>query len=395
MVDFKKRLKKQSIEKKVDPKEIYDSLDRRSETGPLRPSQEAVLDQWYALSSDQKNSIIKLHTGEGKTLIGLLILQSRLNSTNEPTIFVCPNKYLAEQVKEEAKKFGIPYCDFSNDPSLPDDFSLGKKILITHVQKVFNGKTIFGLKNHSVPVNTIIIDDSHACIDSIKSALTISVDSQHPLYVSLFALFQNDIKEQGEGSFMEIAEGEYGTMLPIPYWSWVDKGSEVTKALLANKSSKEIAFAWPVIKDQIDKCQAFISGHRLEITPSLMPIDQFGSFSEAKHRILMSATTQDDSFFIKGLGFDAASVLNPLTNNKLKWSGEKMVIMPSLIDESLDRDSVISWLMQPNEKREFGIVSLIPSFQRKVQYEKIGAEVATTNDMWSVNTISYLDSVQL
>jgi len=382
MVDFKKRLKKQSIEKKVDPKEIYDSLDRRSETGPLRPSQEAVLDQWYVSNRNQKNSIIKLHTGEGKTLIGLLILQSKLNASNEPTIFVCPNKYLAEQVKEEAKKFGIPYCDFSNDPSLPDDFSLGKKILITHVQKVFNGKTIFGLKNQSVPVNTMIIDDSHACIDSIKSALTISVDSQHPLYSSLFYLFQNDIKEQGEGSFMEIAEGEYGTMLPIPYWSWVDKGSEVTKALLANRSSKEIAFAWPVIKDQIDKCQAFISGHRLEITPSLMPIDQFGSFSGAKHRILMSATTQDDSFFIKGLGFDATAVLNPLTNKELKWSGEKMVLMPSLIDESLDRDSVISWLMQPNGKREFGIVSLIPSFQRKIQYEKIGAEVATSNDIF-------------
>ena len=47
MVDFKKLLKNKVVQKKTDPIEIYDSLDRRSETGPLRPSQEEVLNNWY------------------------------------------------------------------------------------------------------------------------------------------------------------------------------------------------------------------------------------------------------------------------------------------------------------------------------------------------------------
>ncbi len=242
MVDFKKRLKKKEIVKKINPIEIYDSLDRRSETGPLRDSQETILNEWFSERKENKNSIIKLHTGEGKTLIGLLILQSKINSGKGPALFVCPNKYLAEQVKLEAEKFGIQYCDFSGGRELPDEFLLGKKILITHVQKVFNGKTVFGIGNRSIDVNSIVLDDSHACIDSIKSSLTIKVDSNHELYNRLIDIFEDDIKSQGEGSFLEIKNGDYNTMLPIPYWSWEDKKESVTQAIIENKDENEIAF---------------------------------------------------------------------------------------------------------------------------------------------------------
>ncbi len=383
MVDFKKRLKKKEIIKKVNPIEIYDSLDRRSEAGPLRDSQEKILSTWHSTYSSNKNIIIKLHTGEGKTLIGLLILQSKINSGKGPAAFVCPNKYLAEQVKQEATKFGIPFCDFSNGTDFPDDFLMGKKLLIVHVQKVFNGRTIFGIGNKSISVNSIVLDDSHACIDSIKGSLTIKVSKEHSLYKKLIDIFEDDIRGQGEGSFLEIKSGDYNTMLPIPYWSWEDKKDEITNAILSHKDDDEVSFVWPVIKDQIANCQAFISGNSLEISPTLMPIDSFGSFSRAEHRVLMSATTQDDSFFIKGLGFDVDSVAKPLSNEKLKWSGEKMILIPSLINESLDRDSVISWLLKSYKERQFGIVSLVPSFNRKQQYENIGAHVATSRDIFN------------
>ncbi|TOD54958.1 hypothetical protein CGJ61_24255, partial [Vibrio parahaemolyticus] len=84
MVDFKKRLKKKEIVKKVNPIDIYESLDRRSETGPLRGSQETILREWFETRFGDKNTIIKLHTGEGKTLIGLLILQSKINAGKGP-----------------------------------------------------------------------------------------------------------------------------------------------------------------------------------------------------------------------------------------------------------------------------------------------------------------------
>nr|MCW9342238.1 DEAD/DEAH box helicase [Klebsiella michiganensis] len=100
------------------------------------------------------------------------------------------------------------------------------------------------------------------------------------------------------------------------------------------------------------------SGEYLEISPIFSLIDSFGSFSKANHRFLMSATTQDDSFFIKGLGFDVEAVKKPLVNPDLVWSGEKMILIPSLIDETLDREKIINWLLRPYDKRAFGTVCL-------------------------------------
>ena len=79
MIDFSKRLDAKLLEKKTHPVEIYDTLDRASDKGPLRPAQEAILNTWYESNRNKKDVIIKLHTGQGKTLVGLLILQSRIN----------------------------------------------------------------------------------------------------------------------------------------------------------------------------------------------------------------------------------------------------------------------------------------------------------------------------
>ena len=89
----------------------------------------------------------------------------------------------------------------------------------------------------------------------------------------------------------------------------------------------------------------------------------------------MSATTQDDSFFIKGLGFDISAVKTPLVNSEQKWSGEKMLLIPSLIDESLNRDLIVSKFAIPSNYN-FGRVALVSSFRKSEQYLHIGSMVA-------------------
>jgi len=384
MIDFKKKLGLESIEKKINPVEIYDELDRRSETGPLRPAQKDVLTQWWSKRKDDKDLVLKLHTGQGKTLIGLLILQSKLNQKKGPCLYICPNKYLVKQTCQEAEKFGIGYVtiDNSNSNSLPDQFLNSEKILITHVQKVFNGKSIFGIGGKFTEVNTIILDDSHACIDSINEAFKIRVDNSHDLYKELLRLFKDDLREQGEGSFIEIESGESTTFLPVPYWNWQDKKSEVVKKLLTHKDDKKVVFTWDLIKDTIDNCQCFLSGKELEISTYFSPINQFATFSRAEHRILMSATTQNDSFFLKGLGLNIQSIINPLTPEQEKWSGEKMILIPSLIHENLDRNFVIDKISKTNPSRKVGLVAITSSFNKAKVYENQGSIVAKSENIF-------------
>ena len=143
MVDFKKRLTGKKTEKPVDPVELYNTLDRASDKGPLRPAQLAVLNEWHKNAKNTRDVIIKLHTGQGKTLIGLLILQSRLNANKGPVVFLCPDNFLITQACEQAEQFGISTC--TTDSELPSEFFDGTKILITSAKKLFNGMTKFGL----------------------------------------------------------------------------------------------------------------------------------------------------------------------------------------------------------------------------------------------------------
>lgn len=386
MVDFKKKVGKSTTEKTINPIDIYDTLDRKSITGPLRPVQYEILKMWFENRFNDRDLIIKLHTGEGKTLIGLLILYSKINSTGKPALYVCPNKYLVQQVCQEAKKFGIPFCIIGEDNDLPNDFLSGKKILITHAQKLFNGKSIFGIDNSAVTVGSIILDDSHACIDSIKNSFTIKVGKDHAIYKKIISLFEDDLRNQGEGSFLDMQTGNYETVLPIPYWSWIDKKQEVTRIISEHKLDSNIFFVWPIIKDHIDKCQAFISGNELEISPYMIPLDKFPTFTKAEQRILMSATTQDDSFFIKGLNFSIESVKKPLTTTDQRWSGEKMILLPSLIADDLEREFIIN-KFSPSAKKAYGVVSLVSSFKKAQLYSVLGASVSNSENIFEKITL--------
>jgi replicative superfamily II helicase len=48
-----------------------------------------------------------VNTGAGKTIDGLIILQSYLNEGLGPALYVAPNRYLVAQVIEEAGRIGL------------------------------------------------------------------------------------------------------------------------------------------------------------------------------------------------------------------------------------------------------------------------------------------------
>lgn len=376
MVDFKKRITKKDSRSELDPVKIYETLDRASDKGPLRPAQIAILSDWYKDYRNKKDVIIKLHTGQGKTLIGLLTLESMLREKGGPVAYFCPNNFLIEQTCLQAKQFGIRHC--VADPDLPHDFLGGDAILITSIHKLFNGRTKFGLGNKSISLTSLAIDDCHACIDSIRDSFTIKLDRTEQAYTQLLDLFATCLEDQGIGTYADIRKGDGDSLLPVPYWEWKDKASEVTTILAKNATSDSIKFTWPLVKDIISDCRCIVSGTTAEITPYLPPLELFGSFYKSKHRIFMSATVTDDSFLVKGLRLNQETILKPLVYKKEKWSGEKMILIPSLIEESLSRSPIVAHFASPKGKLKYGTVVLVPSFKYTLDWEKYGAIIAKT-----------------
>jgi replicative superfamily II helicase len=195
MVDFSKRLGKKELNKPIDPLAIYETLDRASDKGELRRVQVELLTAWHGEFRTRRDLILKLHTGQGKTLIGLLMLQSKLNEGIGPAVYLCPNNYLIDQTCAQAKQFGIRFC--TAESGLPSEFTDSKSILVASVQKAFNGRTKFGIGQQSVKLGCLVMDDCHACIDSIRDAFTIKLAKDEPTYQQLLDLFGNGLESQG------------------------------------------------------------------------------------------------------------------------------------------------------------------------------------------------------
>ncbi|MES2979735.1 MAG: DEAD/DEAH box helicase family protein [Pseudomonadota bacterium] len=380
MVDFKKRLAGKPRARVSDPVKLYESLDRAHDKGPLRPSQEAVLSAWNEHGRLKQDVVVKLHTGQGKTLVGLLMLQARLNEGKGPVVYLCPNNFLIEQTVEQAKQFGVATC--VADPELPEVFANSERILVTSVQKLFNGLTKFGLHRRSIPLGTMLMDDAHACADAIRESCQLKIPNSDATYAALRALFATELEAQGVGTYAEILNGKRDALLPVPYWAWHDRESDVAAILASAVERSSVKFAWPLLKNMLKNCQCVVSGTAIEIEPYIAPLEAFGSYWNCPHRIFMSATVTDDAFLIKGLQLPPKAIMEPLVYDKERWSGEKMVLLPSLIDVSLDRSSLVARFAPPDSRRKAGLVALATSFSSTADWESYKAKVAKPTSVW-------------
>ena|SRR5882762_8433981 len=78
MLDFDALGKGGSGAKVIEPRKIFTTLIRNSRFKFPSANQGEVLDRWFEKRSRRDNTI-KMNTGSGKMLVGLLALQSSLN----------------------------------------------------------------------------------------------------------------------------------------------------------------------------------------------------------------------------------------------------------------------------------------------------------------------------
>ena len=104
MASLLSKLSEKNKQVVIEPRDIFMSLPQKSKQYEYpRDVQSEVWKKWFDIRNE-KNCIIKMNTGSGKTVVGLLILQSCLNEGKGPAVYAVPDKYLVTQVCEEAQK---------------------------------------------------------------------------------------------------------------------------------------------------------------------------------------------------------------------------------------------------------------------------------------------------
>ena len=366
-IDFSK-LKLSGEEIIINPRDIFMSLpSKEKEYMYPRDVQTEVWKQWFE-KRNNKNLIIKMNTGSGKTIVGLLILQSCLNEGKGPAVYVVPDNFLVSQVCNEAKKLGISVaCDDGEVKGEEDyNFRMNKAILVTNIYKLVNGKSIFGQRQtNNIKIGSITIDDVHACLDVIEKQHTISIDSSSELYTKItnIILKHNEAKKNNDlNDIIKFKDPRYNYL--VPFWIWQKENNCIYELICNPQYSNEdiMSFKVPLMRDNWKTANCVISANAIEITLKGIPIDKITSFEEAERRIFMSATLADDSVFVSTMGLkdDFSRII--ITPEKVNDIGERLIIFPELLNPSIKEDDIKHVLKE--KSKQYNVVVIVPSFER-------------------------------
>lgn len=384
MIDFGKLSAQLNRGKIIDPAEIFMSLPSKNDKySYLRSVQAEVLEQWYDCR-DSNNNIIKMNTGSGKTTVALLILKSCLNECGGHAAYVVPDNYLVAQVIKEAMSLGIQVANTETDIN----FIQGEAILIINIQKLFNGKSVFGMRNSgNIDLNYILIDDVHACVDDVKSQFRIRISKNTQLSKEIFNLYKDDLRTQNEKVFLDICEGDpCSGNIGVPFWRIADTKSDLLRILQAHKEDDEIKFNFPLVGEILSYCNCTFTYKGIEIEPYAVPIHKISSFCNAKRRIFMSATLCDDSQLVST--FDINDVTKAITPKQANDIGDRMILFPQAYSPLIKDDDIKSKIVQYSKM--YNIVIIVPSDYRSKYWSDVTQNIFSAINI--KNGIDYIKS---
>lgn len=371
IMDFGRMLAQADSPVAIEPRELYASLPNKVDGyGYLRDVQGQVLTKWHERRGEQ-DLVIKVNTGAGKTIDGLVILQSYLNAGEGPALYVAPSKYLAERVREEAARIGVLTVD---DPDNAK-YRSGEAICVINVNKLFNGKSVFRGDRPTLspaPIGAVVIDDAHAALATARASLSIDIPYKDPAFGELLNLFRPDLEAHSANDLLDVVDQSPSAVLRVPFWSWRSHLEEARAILHKFRNSDGLAFAWPAVKDVLPYCRAVFTGRQLTITPLCSPVAQITNFHEAKHRIYLTATLADDSVLVTDFGADPTSVAVPITPTSAGDIGERMILAPMELNPTIAPELARNAIAALADKHN--VVVIVPSTRAATMWTDYAAE---------------------
>lgn len=362
----------------IEPRELHALLDKARGYGKLWDVQGQVLERWHE-RRDERDLVIKVNTGGGKTVDGLLILQSYVNEGKGPGLYVAPNKHLVRQVLAEAANLGISVTTDVDGAQYLGSEAIG----VINAHELVNGRTKFSNRRPTrprAPLGAVVIDDAHAAIATTRTQLALSLPHTSSGYKQLLELFASDLRDQSLNGYLDVLEQRRGIPMRVPFWAWREKLEQVVPILRADaQDTKPLYWSWPGVSDHLAFCRAVFSDRELTITPHCPPIEHVASFVEAQHRIFLTATLADDSVLVTDFGADPESISKPITPTTAGDIGDRMILAPQEINPSLSPKKIRKHIAKLS--KDYNTVVIVPSEHWAKPWEKYAAEVAMGDDV--------------
>lgn len=379
-MDFKALLHDSQSQLPIEPRALYEQLpNKQPGYGYLRDVQAQVLTAWHERRG-QRDLVIKVNTGGGKTIDGLVILQSYLNEGLGPALYVAPGKYLQRQVLAEAAKLGIATV------TDPDDLQYvrSEAIAVINAYKLFNGRTVFSehrIGRPAAPIGAVVIDDAHAALPTVNKQLSLSISDDSEVFGEIIELFRSDLEQQSPDSLADILDADHeGALLRVPFWA-VRSKAERLRVLLRKESASgdgELYWQWPAVRDVLALSRVVITQTAVTVSPPCPPTGHATSFAQAQRRVYLSATLADDSVLVTDFGADPNSLADPITPLTAGDIGERMILAPQELNPSISSDAIRAEIVELSQT--YNTVVIVPSDRSTDRWSDVASEVPKTTE---------------
>lgn len=377
-IDFSKIAVGNSLDSLVEPRAIFAALPaKHPRFAYLRDVQAEVLDGWFK-QRFRRDTIIKLNTGGGKTVVALLLLKSCLNEGKGPAAYFAPDKYLAQQVATEAAQLGIKVVCEPRDR----DFMSGNAILVDNIASLVNGRSVFGVKDQGVriPLGSVVIDDAHASLERVEDQFTFVVEKQENqgTYERLLSQFRESLSHQSTNGLLEIEAGDPRRVVAVPYWTWQENLESTTRILSEHPQKDE--FVWRLINDDLRFATCVVTGSRFEISTQCLPISHIRSYAAAERRIFLTATLARDSILTTHFGVIPEAVETPIVPSRVDDIGDRIILVPQQLNPAIEDEKLVTFAAEYSKSHN--VVVIVPSSARAKRWENQAAAILNKDTIY-------------
>lgn len=330
------------------PESMFHDIRTKKIEGPLA-RQADVWREYVDSALDLPDVAIRLPTGSGKTLVGIVLGEWRRRKFDERVVYLCPTNQLVNQVVELARnQYGIDVASFTGTKS---DYSLDN-------QNAYRRKESIAVTSYSALFNThpyfdspdiVILDDAHSTENYIASMYSLVIDrrAHRGLYDTIVSVLEDNVPEINISKATEaVSMYSHSWIEKLPSASFMKLREIITPILDGGTHGTPLYFPWSLIRGHLQACHLYISAGQILIRPLLPPIHTHAPFHDAKQRIYMSATLGNGGDLERITGRPKIHRLKPASMTDEQGIGRRLFVFPEVALDSQETETLIENALQ-------------------------------------------------
>lgn len=314
----------------------------------LRQSQKLVLEEYAATHRLTKDLAIEMPTGEGKTLMALLIADWALEQGHS-VAYLTGTRQLAERVEQEADRLGLDMVRFSAKNyggAILDDYHQALKPGAMNYWVYFNSKPV------PHPADLVIFDDAHLAEQPLSGLQTLRIPNEKGDARKLYKAICDLVLAHTGDAYPALAAMREGVAAPttppelLSFADWSEVVDTVRHTINESPYADDaIKYVWGTVQGNLTRCGVLIGPSSVEIRPYHPPTQLAPGYAQAKQRIYLSATLGSMDDLQRRIGSHQITRLKPATPLPADDTGYRQLILNPTGKPALD-DDVLEWALE-------------------------------------------------